>query len=404
MFPSAPRGPATSMATSTGTAASGLELRLHHIEAEKHPEYWERVADRARRHQADGLPRVLPHRRRVHQLVEGQRDPGGAGPRIGRGLAHCVGDAHHRHRSHPVRPAVRALPQPRAGRCPTSTSTSARTAAKRPSSTSASSTARPCQPDHHLRQAQGEGRRARRRPRARPQLQRGRSHRQAGPRRPQASRSPRPSTGSPQLRAARRRPQGAAGAHLAQAVEGLCRQTGVHAAGVVIADRPLVEYAPLYRDEPEGGPVVQYDMKSAESIGLIKFDFLGLKTLDQIRDAVINIEEQPRRHARHVGDIPTDDAATYELLQRATPWGCSSSSPAACASCSRGSSPTRHRRHGGPGGAVPAGPLQSGMTDDFVERKHGRKRSSTRCRCSSRSSRAPTARSSTRSRSCRSPR
>ncbi len=60
---------------------------------------------------------------------------------------------------------------------------------------------------------------------------------------------------------------------LAQRVEGMTRQTGVHAAGVVIADKPLVEYAPLYRDGPDGGPVVQYDMKSAESIGLIKFDF-----------------------------------------------------------------------------------------------------------------------------------
>jgi DNA polymerase-3 subunit alpha len=101
---------------------------------------------------------------------------------------------------------------------------------------------------------------------------------------------------------------------LAQAVEGAVRQTGVHAAGVVIADRPLVEYAPLYRDEPGGGPVVQYDMKSAEAIGLIKFDFLGLKTLDQIRDAVRDDRAEPRGDGS-TWRCPWDDEPTYDLLQ-----------------------------------------------------------------------------------------
>ncbi|RME22235.1 MAG: DNA polymerase III subunit alpha [Deltaproteobacteria bacterium] len=102
---------------------------------------------------------------------------------------------------------------------------------------------------------------------------------------------------------------------LARRVEGMVRQTGVHAAGVVIADRPIVEHAPLYRDGPDGGPVVQFEMKSAESIGLIKFDFLGLKTLDQIRDAVEMV-------ARNTGEridlsrLPFDDPDTYALLQR----------------------------------------------------------------------------------------
>ena len=59
---------------------------------------------------------------------------------------------------------------------------------------------------------------------------------------------------------------------------------GRHAAGVVIADRPLVEHAPLYRDRPDA--VTQYDMKSAETVGLIKFDFLGLKTLNQLLSAM----------------------------------------------------------------------------------------------------------------------
>ena len=102
---------------------------------------------------------------------------------------------------------------------------------------------------------------------------------------------------------------------LAQRVEGMTRQTGVHAAGVVIADRPLVEHAPLYRDGPEGGPVVQYEMKAAEGVGLIKFDFLGLKTLDQIRDAVLMIGRNTGEFP-DTAEIPLDDEATFALLQR----------------------------------------------------------------------------------------
>jgi len=159
---------------------------------------------------------------------------------------------------------------------------------------------------------------------------------------------------------------------LAQRVEGMTRQTGVHAAGVVIADKPLVEYAPLYRDGPDGGPVVQYDMKSAESIGLIKFDFLGLKTLDQIRDAIVLIE-------RNTGDqvdidhIPTDDPKTFTLLQ-------SGDALAIFQLESSGMRDLLTRLKPNSLDDVIAlialyrpGPLQSGMVDDFVDRKHGRK-------------------------------
>ena len=101
---------------------------------------------------------------------------------------------------------------------------------------------------------------------------------------------------------------------LAKSVENMTRQTGIHAAGVVIADKPLEVYAPLYRDGDDGGPVVQYDMKSAESIGLIKFDFLGLKTLDQIRDALKFIKYNHGEDI-DIGIIPLDDLKAYKLLQ-----------------------------------------------------------------------------------------
>lgn len=154
-------------------------------------------------------------------------------------------------------------------------------------------------------------------------------------------------------------------------VEGLCRQTGVHAAGVVIADQPLVAYAPLYRDGPEGGPVVQYDMKSAESIGLIKFDFLGLKTLDQIRDAVEMIEAN-HGIALDMSQIPWDDAPTYELLQRGDALGVFQLESSGMRELLTRLKPTVIDDIVALVALYRPGPLSSGMVDDFVDRKHGR--------------------------------
>jgi len=156
---------------------------------------------------------------------------------------------------------------------------------------------------------------------------------------------------------------------LALAIEGTNRQTGVHAAGVVIADRPLVEYAPLYRDEPEGGPVVQFDMKSAEDIGLIKFDFLGLKTLDQIRDAVLMVEAN---HGVQIdmSDIPEDDAATYALLQQGDALGVFQLESSGMRDLLTRLKPSDMNDMVALVALYRPGPLQSGMTDDYVDRKH----------------------------------
>jgi DNA polymerase-3 subunit alpha len=108
-------------------------------------------------------------------------------------------------------------------------------------------------------------------------------------------------------------------------------------------DRPLVEHAPLYRDGPEGGPVVQYDMKSAETVGLIKFDFLGLKTLDQLRDAVAMVERNTGEHVDLLR-LPYDDEATFQLLQRGDGLGIfqveSTGCASSCASSARRTSRT----------------------------------------------------------------
>jgi DNA polymerase III subunit alpha len=101
---------------------------------------------------------------------------------------------------------------------------------------------------------------------------------------------------------------------LAKKIEGLVRNAGIHAAGVVIGDAPLVTYAPMYRGA-DGERVVQYDMKWAEKIGLIKFDFLGLKTLTHIQNALnLVLENRGRRLAAR--EIPIHDKGIYELMAK----------------------------------------------------------------------------------------
>ena len=97
-------------------------------------------------------------------------------------------------------------------------------------------------------------------------------------------------------------------------LEGLYRNTGMHAAGVVIGDRPLEQLVPLYKDPRADMPVTQYDMKYVEETGLIKFDFLGLKTLTVIKEAVERVK-QIRGIDIDISAIPLDDKETYELMQ-----------------------------------------------------------------------------------------
>ncbi|RMD94560.1 MAG: DNA polymerase III subunit alpha [Alphaproteobacteria bacterium] len=118
-----------------------------------------------------------------------------------------------------------------------------------------------------------------------------------------------------------------------QKLEGLLRNASTHAAGVVIGDRPLDELVPLYRDPRSDMPATQFNMKWVEAAGLVKFDFLGLKTLTVIQHAVDMIRAQgrtlnvaadgrvlydpPAGHEYDIGQIPLDDEATYRLYAEA---------------------------------------------------------------------------------------
>jgi DNA polymerase-3 subunit alpha len=101
---------------------------------------------------------------------------------------------------------------------------------------------------------------------------------------------------------------------LAMKLEGLPRHSSTHAAGVVIGDRPLDKLVPLYRDPRSDMPVTQFDMKYVEAAGLVKFDFLGLKTLSVLQKAVQMLAK--RAIAVDLDRIAWDDPAVYELLKR----------------------------------------------------------------------------------------
>ncbi len=102
---------------------------------------------------------------------------------------------------------------------------------------------------------------------------------------------------------------------IAKKLEGLTRHASTHAAGIVIGDRALSELVPLYRDPKSDMPVTQFNMKWVEQAGLVKFDFLGLKTLTVLEKAVALV----RRRGIEIDltAIPLDDAKTYDLLARA---------------------------------------------------------------------------------------
>jgi DNA polymerase-3 subunit alpha len=101
---------------------------------------------------------------------------------------------------------------------------------------------------------------------------------------------------------------------IAQRLEGLTRHASTHAAGIVIGDRPLSDLVPLYRDPKSDMPVTQFNMKWVEPAGLVKFDFLGLKTLT-VLDVAVKLLKQRNIHI-DLATLPLDDAPSYQMLAR----------------------------------------------------------------------------------------
>ncbi|MBA3488736.1 MAG: DNA polymerase III subunit alpha, partial [Longispora sp.] len=102
---------------------------------------------------------------------------------------------------------------------------------------------------------------------------------------------------------------------VAKGLEGLVRQTGVHAAGVIMSSESLLDHVPLWRRDADGAIITQFDYPTCESLGLLKMDFLGLRNLTIMADAVANVEVTTGRKIDLLG-LTLDDAPTYELLGR----------------------------------------------------------------------------------------
>jgi len=158
------------------------------------------------------------------------------------------------------------------------------------------------------------------------------------------------------------------------ALEGLNRHASIHAAGVVVANNPLVDYLPLYPGQNKE-IVTQYDMTNIEKLGLIKFDFLGLKTLTVIDNAVRLIKaENAASVAFDIDDIPLDDPETYKLLASGATTGVFQLESSGMQSLMRRLNPGTFEDIIALVALYRPGPLKSGMIDDFIDRKHGKQK------------------------------
>lgn len=157
---------------------------------------------------------------------------------------------------------------------------------------------------------------------------------------------------------------------LALRLEGIPRQFGVHAAGVVVASDPLEDYCPLHYDPKEGRTCVGLDMGSAEKVGLVKFDFLGLKTLDVVEMARRSIEARTGAKP-DVLDGLLDDPEVFRLASSADTLGLFQIESGGMINLIRKMKPDRFDDLVAILALFRPGPLQSGMVEDYVERKHG---------------------------------
>ncbi|MEQ1590787.1 MAG: DNA polymerase III subunit alpha [Thiobacillaceae bacterium] len=161
---------------------------------------------------------------------------------------------------------------------------------------------------------------------------------------------------------------------LAERLEGISRNVGMHAGGVLIAPGKLTDFCPLYRAEGSDSAVSQFDKDDVEAIGLVKFDFLGLRTLTILAEAVRFVQRQPGRETFRLEDLKLDDPAVYKLFA-------DGNTTAVFQSESRSAKDLEKKLKGDCFEDIIAlmalnrpGPLGSGMVDDFIARKQGKQK------------------------------
>ncbi len=163
---------------------------------------------------------------------------------------------------------------------------------------------------------------------------------------------------------------------IAAGLEGLNRHAGMHAAGVVISERPLWEYVPCFRGQNDE-IITQFAMKEVEKAGLVKFDFLGLKTLTVLQTAVRLVNEQRAVTGEPELDlalIPKDDAGVYRMIAKGDTTGVFQLESGGFREILKKLKPDCLEDIVAAVALYRPGPLEGGMVDDFIERKHGRKK------------------------------
>jgi DNA polymerase-3 subunit alpha len=155
-------------------------------------------------------------------------------------------------------------------------------------------------------------------------------------------------------------------------LEGLARHASTHAAGVVISPRPLTEIVPLYKSNKDEIST-QYDMNALERIGLLKMDFLGLTTLTVLSDAV-KLIKQNRGIDIDLDTLPLDDEPSYKIFARGDTTGIFQFESHGMRDILRRYQPTRLEDLTALNALYRPGPIQGGMIDDFIARKHGKKK------------------------------
>ena len=159
---------------------------------------------------------------------------------------------------------------------------------------------------------------------------------------------------------------------MAMILEGLPRNAGTHAGGLVISPKKLINYTPLYRDTYNSSLLTQLDKDDVEEIGLIKFDFLGLRTLTVIENTLKIINRNVNSEKQFIlENIPLDDEKTFDLLKKQKTNGVFQLESRGLKDIIKRLKPDKFDDLVALVALYRPGPLQSGMVDDFIDRKNG---------------------------------
>ena len=167
-------------------------------------------------------------------------------------------------------------------------------------------------------------------------------------------------------------PDSKRGVDLAKGLEGLKRQWGVHAAGVILSREPLLDVIPIHRREADGAIITQFDMGACESTGLLKMDFLGLRNLSVLDDALLNIKANQNIDIV-LEDLPLSDQKTFELLSRGDTLGVFQLDSGPIRALLRNMAPDSFADISAVIALYRPGPMGENAHNNYADRKNGRK-------------------------------